>query len=125
MDRSVSRHVPYFTNIYKYNLYAANQEDWMRYEALMDDVDFENTAKNMSVEEKLNKFYEILEMIVAAVFKKKDEYSDTPEKSNTSKNKIPKEIRLIMRQKAEISERITKCKDWSKKYRLEKELEAK
>ena len=41
------------------------------------------------------------------------------------KNKIPKDVRLLMRQKHELSERIKKSNHWLKTVKLTKELEAK
>ena len=122
------REVPYTTTFHQYMFHKADAEDWMRYEALMRDVDWEAAARGLDVEAKLHKFLDVLETVVAEIFKKKKHYEDEnsdnkPQKKNN--NKIPDDVRLLMRQKKEISDRILKSKSWLKIYKLEKELEAK
>ena len=85
----------------------------------------------MKVEKKLAKLIEILEMATATVFRKKKEFIETEleEKEDNekkkAKNKIPKDIRLLMRQKKDISKRIQKSNHWLRTLRLTKELEEK
>ena len=80
------------------------------------------------VEGKVMKLLEILEEVVDKVFKKKKEFGDEytgDDNTSRSKNKIPKEIRLLMRQKKEVSNRIVKSKSWLKTYTLTKQLRGK
>ena len=125
------RETPYTNNFHKYRLDKGDAEDWMRYESLLNDVNFEALVEGMNVEQRLFKFYEILEKTVDAIFKKRKQYIETvedekhEESKRTSKNKIPKDIRLLMRQKKEISDRIKISKDWRKTFELTKQLEDK
>ena len=122
---------PYTTNFHKYRLDKGDAEDWMKYESLLREVNFDALVEGMNVKERLLKYYDILEKVVDAVFRKKKQYLETledekdDENKRKPKNKIPKEIRLLMRQKHEISERIKKCKDWEKTFELSKQLEDK
>ena len=99
-----SKEKPYITNIHEYDVMKADDEDWLRWRTLLDEVDFENETK----ENKMKTFYETLEQIVAKVFKKKRDYSDKSDDDDDMKpkNKIPKDVRLLMRKIKEISNRI-------------------
>ena len=82
----------------------------------------------MNVEQKLIKLYDILEQATAFIFVKKKEFIENEEEEKNeknkkkAKNKIPKEIRLLMRQKKDISQRILKSNHWLKTLRLTKDL---
>ena len=97
---------PYTTNLHQYDIMNADEEDWLRWRSLVEEVNFDKDTEEMNVEEKMKTFYSILEDVAAKVFKKK-EYSDEPDDDvKKSKNKIPKEVRLLMRQIKDISNRI-------------------
>ena len=82
---------PYTTKIHEYELHEADAEDWMRYEALMEEKDWNLASQGLDVEGKVKVFYEILEDVVSKVFKDKKEFSEVKLESKRSKNKIPKE----------------------------------
>ena len=54
------RDVPYINKFHQYDLLKADEEDWMRYEAELLDVDFDTTTEGMNVEQKVTKMYDIL-----------------------------------------------------------------
>ena len=67
---------PYTTKIHEYELHEADAEDWMRYEALMEEKDWNLASQGLDVEGKVKVFYEILENGVSKVFKEKNEFSE-------------------------------------------------
>ena len=125
------REVPYINKFHQYDLLKADEEDWMRYKAELMDIDFDTATEGRNVEEKLCKMYEILEKATALIFIKKKEYIENEEEEKEEnekkkvKNNIPKNVRLLMRQKHELSERIKKSNHRLKTLRLTKQLEAK
>ena len=126
-----SRQVPYTTKFHQYEINKADQEDWLRYEAELMEVDFDSLTESMNVKQRMDKFCEILEKATAAVFIKKKEFvvNEEEEKEEIgekkTKNKIPKEVRLLLRQKKEISDRIKKSNHWYRTLILTRELEEK
>ena len=123
------KQVPYTNKFHQFDLSKADSEDWLRYETELRNIDFETITQEMNVEQKLSKLYDILEKATAKVFIKKKEFKDKDEDEENEdmgkskpKNKIPKEIRLLMRQKKELSDRIKKSNHWLKTLRLTKEL---
>ena len=103
----------------------------MRYKAELMEVGFDTITEGMNVEQKLSKLYSILESATALIFTEKkeiitnEEAKEENDEKKRSKNKIPKDIRLLMRQIMEISERIKKSNYWLRTVNLTKELEAK
>ena len=101
---SGSREVPYSNTFHQYNLQMADEEDWLRYKAELMEVDFHTITKGMNVEQKLSKLYSIFESATALIFTKKkelitnEEDKEENDEKKRSKNKIPKDIRLLMRQ---------------------------
>ena len=118
---------PYSTKLHEYDLNNAKEEDWLRYSLLMniEEEAFESIVEEMDVESKVETLYQILEKVVGLVFDKRKEFAEkdvrNPAKNN---NKIPSEMRLLMKQKSQISERIKKSKSWIKSFNLFQELEA-
>ena len=70
-----SRQVPYTTKFHEYEINKADEEDWLRYEAELMEVDFDSLTASMNVKQKLDKFCEILEKATAAVFTRKKRIS--------------------------------------------------
>ena len=90
----------------------------------MKDVNWDEASRGMDVENKVDKFLKVVEKTVETVFKKKANFNDEDLPNTKPKNKIPKEVRLLMRQK-KISDRILKSRSWMKTYTLKKQLEEK
>ena len=68
---------------------------------------FESTVEEMNVERKVETLYKIIERVVELVFDKRKQFADAKVESlKRNNNKIPPEVRLLMRQKSQISERI-------------------
>ena len=90
---------PNTTNLQKFDLENADDEDWLWYDFFFETVDFEEEAKSLNTKQKLKKFYEILEGTASEVFKEKMEYEEEKPKEESSKpkNKIPKRVRQLMK----------------------------
>ena len=123
--QSRSKERPFSTKIHEYEFWEADEEDWMRYGALMEDIDWDHSSQGLDVGGKLELFYELLEDVVSKVFKKKEEFSEKEDADKRTKNKIPKQVRLLMRQKKEISNRMMNSKSWLKTLKLTRQLEDK
>ena len=120
------RKYPYTTNLYQYDFEQADDEDWLRYDAMLATVDFEEEVKGMNTGQRLRRFYEVLEGTTKEIFKKKKEFEDDTEKTETNnkpKNFIPKRIRSLMKRKSKLSQKILASIKWWKTVEMEEELE--
>ena len=124
-DKQAQRKYPYTTTLYQYDLEKADDEDWLRYDHMLGTIDFENEVKGMNTNQKLRRFYEILEGTSKEVFKKKKEFQDESlkEKVNKPKNFIPKRIRKLMKRKSKLGNQILASSKWWKTVKMEEELE--
>ena len=121
--KAPQRKYPYTTSLHLEN---ADDEDWLRYDDLMGRIDFEEEVKGMNTNQKLRRFYEILEGTTKEVFKKKSEFEDDDAKSKIDKPKniIPKMVRQLMKRKSKLSKRILSSTKWCKNLEMEDELQA-
>ena len=114
------------TSIPEYDLLNASEELWLRYNLMLNKVDFETLFENKSATEMVNIFLERIETLVSIVFDKKkafaeNEDSDNEQKSK-NKNKIPRNVRILMRNKTKISKGILMSKSGSKIASLKAQL---
>ena len=77
--KSEPKEVPYSNKFHQYDLNKADHEDWTRYEAELRYIDFDTITNSLNVEQKLSKFYEILEHVTAAIFVKKKQFFENKE----------------------------------------------
>ena len=124
-EKKTERKNPYPNNIYKYDLMNATKEDWIRYDALLSKLseDFEEKSEGENTEERLTRYYKILERVVETLFEKKEAFKCEEEKKNKPKNKIPKEVRILMRKKTSISKKILTSNNPKTTLRLMKSLQ--
>ena len=124
-DRKVKRKNPYPNKIYEYDLMNAIEEDWIRYEVLMSKLSetFEEQSRNENTEEKLTRFYNIVEKAVVTLFEKKEAFKSEDEKEKKQKNRIPKEMRKLMKKKSCLSKKIISSCSAIKTLKLMKTLE--
>ena len=124
-DRKVKRKNPYPNKIYEYDLMNAIEEDWIRYEVLMSKLSetFEEQSRNENTEEKLTRFYNIVEKAVVTLFEKKEAFKSEDEKEKKQKNRIPKEMRKLMMKKSCLSKKIISSCSEIKTLKLMKTLE--
>ena len=103
----------------------ATKEDWIRYEKLLSKLseDFDEKTTNENTEERLDRYYNILEKVVETLFEKKDAFKDEEEKKKKPKNKIPKDVRILMRKKTSVSKKILTSNNQKKTLRLMKSLQ--
>ena len=65
--QSRSKERPFSTKIHEYEFWEADEEDWMRYGALMEDIDWDHSSQGLDVVGKLELFYELLEDVVSSL----------------------------------------------------------
>ena len=109
-DKKSERINPYPNKIYEYDLMNATNEDWIRYDKILSKMaeDFDDKSKNENTTKKLERFYDLVENTVVTLFDKKEAFKTEDEKKSKPKNKIQKEIRIMMRKKTNISKQIIK-----------------
>ena len=97
---------PYTTKVYEYNLNEASENDWKRFNAILENMskDFEVETRNGNADVKLAKVYEYVERATHVVFMKKKIFEEASENENDegikmTRNKIPKRIRALMKKK--------------------------
>ena len=91
-EKKTERKSQYPNNIYKYDLINAKEEDWIRYDILLSKLseDFEEKCVGENTEERLNRYYTIIEKVVETLFEKKEAFKSEEEKKNLPKNKNTK-----------------------------------
>ena len=116
---------PYPNMIYEYDLLNAGEEDWIRYDVLLTKLseDYDDKSSNENTEEKLSRFYNLIEKAVVTVFEKKEAFKSEEERKDNKGNKIPKHLRILMRKKTSISKKILSSSSATKTLRLMKTLE--
>ena len=112
----------YETSVPEFDLKAGDDEDWMRINLLLNETRWESLMENMSAEESLLTFLKVVEQNVSLVFTKKSE-TNQPSGGFTNKNKIPREIRNLMRKKRKLSKVTLRAKSHSRLLKLREELE--
>ena len=124
-EEKKERKNPYPNTIYEYNLVNASEEDWNRYDVLLTKLseDFDQKAEYETSEEKLNRFYKLVEKTVSTLFEKKEAFKNEEEKKEKRGNKIPKKTRILLRKKTSISKKIMSTSNDSKTLRLMKKLD--
>ena len=113
----------YETSVPEFDLKAGDDEDWMRLNLLINETKWDSLMENLSAEESLNAFLKVVEQNVSLVFTKKKE-SFQPSGQFRSKNKIPREVRNLMRKKRNLSKVMLKAKSFSRLLKLRENLEA-
>ena len=114
--------------MYEYNLRDVDDEDWEKFEAILDALNYEEKSVNLSVEKKLEMLYNMLEDTTDIMMDKKKEFTNEEEKEDDgikkTKNFIPKKVRKLMRRKKKLSERMFTSKLWQRNLKVEEELES-
>ena len=96
----------YSTKVFEYNLSEADKEAWEKFEAIIESntMNFDVETEYDTTEVKLEKFYKHLERATAIVFEKKKEFTENEDndkevdtKQPKSKNKIPRQIRNLLK----------------------------
>ena len=117
------RENPYKTKVYEYETEKGDEEDWMRFEKLLDLIDIEKEfGRAENVEKKVKKLYDLLESTTSLVFPKKKMFDDTETSAQERGNKIPKKIRQLMRRKKKVSAQVLSSKSWQKNFKKMEEL---
>ena len=87
---------PYPNKIFEYNLMKGTEEDWIRYELIIEDYakDFEEKSKEENTTEKYDRMIKIIEEAVTLIFEKKEQFKNPEEKTRRG-NRIPKKVRMM------------------------------
>ena len=97
----------YRTTVPEYDLMAGDEEDWLRMDMIFRNVNWESLLENLSPTEALSKLLNVIEEKIPLVFNKHSDFlekeSNHPSSRFSSNNKIPKKIRILMRNKSTIS----------------------
>ena len=103
----------------------ASEEDWKRYDTLLTKLseDFDENTKEEDTEERLNRFYKLIEEAVVTLFEKKEAFKTEENKNMRKRNKISKTARILMRKKSNISKKILASNSKDKTLKLMKALE--
>ena len=103
----------YSTNIQKYNLIDADEEDWRRFELIMDGRDWESVSKHR-VSGRISKLNRNIEQSVYEIFPLKEE--------KRKGNKIPRFARILMQNKRKLSDKMMRTKSATKLIELQFKL---
>ena len=117
------------TVIPEYDTEGADEEDWLRANALLNDVDWKLEFGEDSESQMAQKLLKKIESSIVKTMKKKradqgeEDNVTTVERSFRSKNKIPREVRKHMKRKHEASKGLKIVKSVKKCLRLREKLE--
>ena len=68
--------------------------------------DLEEKSVGENTKERLNRYFTTIEKVVETLFQKKEASKSEEEKKNLPKKKIPKDVRMLMRKKTNLSKKI-------------------
>ena len=110
----------------QYNYLEADNEDQLRFDALLERIDVKEETKGNATNENLEKFYKILEDVAGQVFKKTKEFEhdEVGVGEKKPKNFIHKKIRQLMKRKSKLSGKIKASRKWWKTHEMMEEIEA-
>ena len=114
----------YHSQLPEYNFRDADEEDWLRMNMELDLVDWATILEDKSPDEMTKIFLEILLEKASLVFKKLSTFESAENKDFSSKNKIPRRIRILMRNKKKLSESIQRTKSMRRCLKLRDKLES-
>ena len=111
----------YTTKLSEYDFHSASDEIWMRFNLLIQKINFEEELCNLDTSKKLERFYFLVCNVVDIVFEKK-ESSANASANFSSSNKIPRKVRILMRNKKNLSKSILKSKTGKNVNKLRQKL---
>ena len=115
------------TELPKYDYFQADEEDKVRIRTLLRKVDWKEKFCGLSLSEKLSVFYDIVQNNVEIIFPLRKEFveeTQNKETEHSSKNKIPRKVRTLMRNKKKLSTVLLVTKSASKYLKYQTELES-
>ena len=113
----------FFPFISEYNLKDGDDENWYRLGLMLNQINWDSILEELCPEESLKKFVSILEDNVALIFKKQKVFQSDSGQVFKRKNKIPRPVRILMRNKTKLSRRIMKVKSTEKYLKMKDKLE--
>ena len=120
----------YQSSIPEYDLKGGDDEDWFRLNLLFNQMDWEEILGDLSPEDSLSNFLKMVEEKVSLVFHKNPEFQQPDENSENqpggtfgSKNKIPRKVRNLMRNKSKVSKALLRTKSVSRCIKLREKLD--
>ena len=112
------------TKLPVYDFMNADEEDWLRLNVILSKIDWRTLFNGLNAEEMLNIFLKEIECSVELLFQKKKCFEKEKNDLFSSGNKIPRKIRILMRNKAKISKSLLKTKSPEKYLKHSAMLEA-
>ena len=87
-DTKKERKNPYPNMIYEYDLLNAKEEDWIRYDILLTKLseDYDDKTESENTENKLIRFYSLIEEAVVTLFEKKEAFKSVEERNKRKGN---------------------------------------
>ena len=114
----------YKTRLNEYDFFNASDELWLRFNLLIMNINFEEIFRNLSTSQMLEKFYEVIEDTVDIIFEKKEALKEKEKDIFKSSNRIPRNVRILMRNKSKLSKSILSSKSGKKitalRFKLQK-----
>ena len=117
---------PYTTKIFEFDTENASEEQFKRFEHLMDQFD-EDKLDDLNPDEQLDVIFKVMEEAVEKTIPRKKMFEEINEidklNKKSSNNFIPKTVRTLMKRKSKLSKKILNSKNWYKNYQVYLELE--
>ena len=117
---------PYTTKIFEFDTENASEEQFKRFEHLMDQFD-EDKLDDLNPDEQLDVIIKVMEEAVEKTIPRKKMFEEINEidklNKKSSNNFIPKTVRTLMKRKSKLSKKILNSKNWYKNYQVYLELE--
>ena len=112
------------TKIPEYEVKAADDEDWLRMNLILQSINWEEELSELSVTDMAHVLYKELEAATEKVMKKKSESKENKNDGNkTNNNKIPKQVRNLFRTKKKASDCLMVVTSVKKCLALRKRIE--
>ena len=117
----------FHTEIPEFNFLEADEEDWMRLNRELDQVDWCSILEEESPENMTSLFLSKLLEKVQLIFKKLPQFDENSKEDGnkrfSSNNKIPRKIRVLMRNKSKLSKSLLSVKSPTRYLELSDKLE--
>ena len=102
----------------------ASEEDWIRYDVLLSKLseDFDDKTKSEDTQERLNRFYKVIEEAVTTLFDKKEAFKSDDEKKKDEGKQDTKESETINEKENNDIKENNEIKLWFKNTQTHDEL---
>ena len=116
----------YHSEIAEYNFNDADEEDWLRLSLELDKVNWTSILEDQTPNQMIKKFLDTVLCKISLIFRKLPQYDASLDQKAgnkfSSKNKIPKKVRILMRNKSKLSKAIQRTKSQHRYLQLSDRL---